>query len=171
MSKSRLAAATTLVALLPLAACSGEGKDYTVPQSLCGARVDADVTKKLLPSGDTVHVLKGRSKTASPRQYCQIEVDDVIDLTVEGVWRAAGTTAQDVAAKEGKGNAEPAEGGKYAVGSLSAFTVVNCEKKKYGAGEFSFEVRLTHSLGDRGADMVAFLKQYAPSYRAALGCE
>jgi hypothetical protein len=71
----RLPAAAATVVLLGLTACSGgrESKDYSVPDSLCGARINAELFSPFLPPGKelTTH----RSTPATNVTWCRIYVD------------------------------------------------------------------------------------------------
>ncbi|MER5843494.1 hypothetical protein ABT099_25000 [Streptomyces prasinus] len=90
-------AALALTAVGVLAGCSGsdEGKNYAVPESLCGVSLDSGLIDELLPSGNKIDV---QEKNPGPsRKRCQVNVDGKAALEVSQEWWQEGDTVVDVA--------------------------------------------------------------------------
>ncbi|NED37373.1 hypothetical protein [Streptomyces sp. SID8499] len=156
---------------LALTGCSAGGKkNYTVPEELCGASVAPRLTSDLLPAGDKLRVTPSHSGGPSPRQFCNVLVDGDIELTVEGVWRPSGTTAEQAASKELTFESRSTDGGRFALSDDKAFTVVDCANTDYKAGKYSFEVTVSHPDGDVGGKMQRFLAAFSESNARKLPC-
>lgn len=114
MIRGRAIAGLVTLSTIFLAGCSGEEKNYAVPDELCGAQVKSELIKSLLPSGDEIRVVDEESKSTSPHHFCEVLVDDKVELSTEGVWQPAGTTAKEAAEKSLVFNTHSTEGCKTA---------------------------------------------------------
>ncbi|MER5403404.1 hypothetical protein [Streptomyces sp. NPDC002769] len=160
------------LALLPLVGCSsGDDKAYTVPDQLCGVPAKPELTKELLPGGDKLRIIKSQTAESVPDYYCKALIDGDVELSIEGVWQPAGTTAEQAAEKSHSFNLRRADGGRFALWDDKAFTVVDCKNTKYKSERFSLEARLIHSDGDMSKKLQRFLGPFSESYRRTLPCE
>ncbi|MGW4980635.1 hypothetical protein [Streptomyces mirabilis] len=171
MIRGRTTGALAVLAILSLTGCSGEEKNYAVPDELCGAQVKPELTRALLPSGDKIRVLKEASNTASPHQFCTVSVDNKVQLRTEGAWQATGTTAKKAAEKSLVFNTRSTEDGRFAIGRGAAVTVVDCKNSKYKAERFSFKIVVNHPEGDIDDKMQRFLAAFSESYSKTLPCQ
>jgi hypothetical protein len=133
--------------------------------------VKPQLTKELLPSGDKIRVLKEDSHSSSPHQFCEVSVDGNVELSTEGVWQPAGTTAKEAAEKSLSFNLRSADGGRFALWNDEAFTVFDCKNAKYKAGRFSINAQVIHADGDMSEKIQSFLEAFSKSYRKTLPCE
>ncbi|MFF9803344.1 hypothetical protein ACF1G3_38945 [Streptomyces rochei] len=170
MIRGRTTGALVTLTVLVLAGCSGEEKNYAVPEKLCGAQVSPELTENLLPSGDEIRVVEEESNTSSPHQFCRILVDDKVELSTEGAWQPAGTTAKEAAEKSLVFGTQATEGGKFAIGERRAVTVVDCKNSKYKAERFSVELEVNQPEGEVGEKMQSFLSAFSESYLKTLPC-
>ncbi|MFD8421838.1 hypothetical protein [Streptomyces sp. NPDC059466] len=160
------------LALLPLAGCSsGDDKAYSVPDKLCGVPAKPELTKELLPGGDKLKVVKPQAPGEVPRPYCAVVVDGDIELSIEGRWQPAGTTAEQAAEQSHSFNLRPADGGRFALWDDEAFTVIDCRNTKYKSERFSIRAELVHADGDMSKKLQRFLGPFSESYRKTLPCE
>ncbi|MFC7638448.1 hypothetical protein ACFQWA_21385 [Streptomyces thermogriseus] len=157
--------------VLALSSCSGEKKNYAVPDELCGAQVKPELTEALLPGGDKIKVLNEKSNSSPPYHYCMVYVDGKAELSVEGVWHPTGTTAKQAAEDSLVFNTRPIKGGRFEVVEGTMVTVVDCKNPEYDAGRFSFELEVTNPDGDISEKMQRFLAAFSESYRKTLPCQ
>lgn len=99
--RKRAAGAFALVALAcGLGACSstsnGEAREYTVPSSLCGTPVPADLLAPFLPSGSSV-ASRTEGDAAAGVERCVVTVDGERALTAATEWREKGERPSEVA--------------------------------------------------------------------------
>lgn len=171
MIRARFTAALATLIALTVSSCSGEKKNYMIPDILCGAYVNPKLTKDLLPGGEKIKLFQEESKSSPPYHYCMVYVDGRAELSVEGVWHPAGTTAKQAAEDSLVFNTRSAEGGRFEIGQRRAITVVDCKNPRYNAERFSFELEITNPDGDIGDKMHHFLAAFSESYRKTLPCQ
>lgn len=98
LTTQRLAAsAVTLATVGVLVGCStsDEGKNYDVPESLCGTSLDSGTIVELLPPGNKIDVQE--NNPVPSRKRCQVNVDGKAALRVSQEWWEEGDTVVDVA--------------------------------------------------------------------------
>lgn len=71
-----------------------QGRDYAVPEDLCGTRISADDLAPFLPDG---HSLKVSGSSKSGIDDCDVIVDDKLIMTATKVWEEGGKTTASLA--------------------------------------------------------------------------
>ncbi|MGI5352109.1 hypothetical protein ACQEU8_28545 [Streptomyces sp. CA-250714] len=71
-----LAAVVPGIALLLVAGCSTDGRDYAVPREICGVRVPQKVLEPLLPDGEKLHQSLRPVGEDGSLADCQVNVVD-----------------------------------------------------------------------------------------------
>ncbi|MDX3570688.1 hypothetical protein [Streptomyces sp. ID05-47C] len=115
------AAALTTSLLLLLSGCSKEeqGRNYTIPRTICSMPVDNEALASILPAGQKITV-KDRSYPGT--KGCQVIVDGTLIVTTVQMWVEAGRTAAFVAASQSIDKVDrSAEEGRYQYSAHEAY--------------------------------------------------
>ncbi|MFI6346702.1 hypothetical protein [Streptomyces sp. NPDC050560] len=161
--------ATLLVALL--GACGGKERNYQIPKSLCGVPVlDEHIVEDVLPGGDEIDPRPASTGDIPQHLYCDIHIDNKVQIGIEGTWRPAGFTAKDSAVDHLQYGAPSTDHGRYVYWEDGATTAFPCANTKQKSGAFSVYVNAPRADGDMGEKMRRFVASYAQAWKTRLPC-
>lgn len=126
-------AAVVLAVLTPtVTACGGdeETRDYSVPDTLCGVRVDAEELTPFLPPGKKLSV---KPKVRPTSIWCDVAVDGKLAVrAVQKWWQGGVDTAYFLRSQTLERVEETADDGRYVYSGWQAFgKTEGCVDEKY----------------------------------------
>jgi hypothetical protein len=121
------------VLVAALSGCGGDesGRDYAVPEDLCGVAVDAGELGPFLPDGKEITV---RDESGGGTTVCEVVVDDKLALRATQAWVEEGkTTAYFASGQTLKAPQESAEGDRFRYSGNEAFgKTKGCVDEQHG---------------------------------------
>lgn len=163
------------VLLLTSVACGGEGREYAVPETVCGVSMREDVVAPLLPEGGELR--EGGASLPETRDDCWLGVDDedVLVLTfspVEDFHDPMGDDAEWKLADRSEIEDLPFRGAG-ALGDSSAMITAECGGT--GPPHLVVDVEVpedvTPDVAQRRADVRDFSTDYVAGALRELGCD
>lgn len=132
-SAAALGAVVLCVLCLTLAGCGSEkeSRDYSVPSTLCGVRVDAQELTPFLPPGKELSVEPDISPGTA---WCDVSVDGKLAVrTLRTWWQEGRDTAYFLRSQTFKEMEESADGGRFVYSGTQSFgKTKGCVDEKYG---------------------------------------
>ena len=125
--------AVVLAVLAPTVTACGseeETRDYSVPGTLCGIRVDAEELTPFLPPGEKLSV----KPTVNPTSiWCDVSVDGKLAVrTVQKWWQGGADTAYFLRSQTLERVEETADDGRYVYSDWQAFGKTVCVDEERG---------------------------------------
>ncbi|MGW0792548.1 hypothetical protein ACWD04_31105 [Streptomyces sp. NPDC002911] len=133
--RSGLAFTAVLLAVLaPMVTGCGtaeETRDYSVPETFCGARIDAKELTPFLPPGKKLSVKPDVDSSAA---WCDVSVDGKLAVrTIQTWWQGERDTAYFLRSQTLDQVEKSADAGRYVYSDWQAFgKTEDCVDKKYG---------------------------------------
>ncbi|MFI7383041.1 hypothetical protein [Streptomyces sp. NPDC049813] len=161
------------IALWTLSACSGgdSEREYSMPQSLCGTKIDTKELGKFLPAGKKITVTS-REGDANTR-HCDVHVDSKLAfLTTQSWWESGSTTARFASGQTLDTPDKSAEGGTYLYSGYQAFGAVkDCRNTKH-ADQQLFTGLQANDTEERDADaMHRLITSYTQAVQTSGQCQ
>ncbi|MDK1475145.1 hypothetical protein QNO07_17275 [Streptomyces sp. 549] len=129
-------AALTAATLLTMTSCS-DGKNYSVPEDICGVPVERDLLDNLLPPGDHSSQNEENYGIGERLYSCKLRIDSTAIIVTRGKWHDESKTSLQVAHEERYSHAEQRSGDSFASWPGGVVNISKCRNDKKKAEYYS----------------------------------
>ncbi|MFG3369007.1 hypothetical protein ACIPWY_10390 [Streptomyces sp. NPDC090032] len=158
--------------ILLTSGCSGgqQGRNYSIPSTLCGIHFDADKLAEFLPGGDGIST-KQKSPDKGVKQ-CDVFVDGKLAATTTQAWWAEGTSLADFTSGQTLKNIDhTASKGNYLYSGNEAFgKTADCAKPEEAGRLLFTAVQVSESSHSDPEAMKIIISDYTSAVEESNAC-